>query len=143
MTTDPTCVNGEAYVETTRKSLLARADFVLDRSRGGDRLTFKRWRRVLGEVLPRLMGCAERCPRAVVRLHHGEEEGRFTAWLRLPVERLPGRKRLRLIGARLRERLEAGLLAVGGDVLKVSVRRFRARPALPAPAAEAGSPSAA
>jgi hypothetical protein len=130
---------GETYVDTARKSLLVRADFILDRSRGGDRLTFKRWRRVLADALPRLLGCADRCPRAVVRLHRGEVEGRFSGWLRIPVERRPGRKRLRKIRAKLHDRLESALLPVGGEVVKVGVRRCRARavpaaPLLPFPA---------
>jgi hypothetical protein len=110
-------------VDTARKSLLVRADFALDRSRGGDRLTFKRWRRVLAGALPRLMGFGDHCTRAVLRLHEGPEEGRFSLWLRLPVSRRPSRKRLGKIKAKLRDRLESVLLPVGGDVIKLGVRR--------------------
>jgi hypothetical protein len=115
-------------MDTARKHLLVRADFTLDRSRGGDRLTFKRWRRVLADALPRLMGLAD-C-RAVLRLHHGEEEGRYSLWLRLPVERRPGRKRLGKIRAKLWERLESALLPVGGELAKLGVRRRQPRQAL-------------
>src|SRR5438132_8592454 len=108
-----------------RKFLIVRADFVLDRSRGGDRLMFKRWRRALVNVFPRLLGCASRADRTAVRLHSGEEEGRFTAWLRLPVRRLPGRSGLRRLKSKLRDRLEMALLAVGGDVIKFGIRRYQ------------------
>jgi hypothetical protein len=104
--------------------LLARADFVLDRSRGGDRLTFKRWRRGLAEALPGLMGFPG--VRARVRLRHGEEQGRYSVWLRLPARRLPNHKGLGKVKARLRGRLDAALLAVGGDVVKFGVRRCKA-----------------
>ena len=112
-------------MHTLGNSLLVRADFILDKSRGGDRLTFKRWRRGLAESLPALMGFPA-C-RAVVRLHHGEVEGWYSVWLRVPVRRLPRRKRMGKIKARLRDRLEAALLAVGGDVVKLGVRRCRPR----------------
>src|SRR5262245_45464712 len=108
------------------KRLLVRADFVLANRPGGDRLSCKRWRRLLADALPRLLGCAHRCPRAVVRLHDGEGEARYTAWLRLPVERRPSRKRLRKFKAKLRARLEAGLLPIDGRVLKVGARRHAA-----------------
>src|SRR5215204_1112997 len=98
-------------VNTVGNNLLVRADFVLDKSRGGDRLTFKRWRRGLAEALPGLMGFPN--SRAVVQLHHGEVEGRYSAWLRVPVRLLPKRKRVGKIKARLRGRLESALLAVG------------------------------
>jgi hypothetical protein len=114
-------------VDTVLKSLLIRADFTLDRSRGGDRLTFQRWRRVLADTLPRLLGVAGRCSRAVVHLRQGEEQGRFSAWLRLPIHRRPGRKLLRRVRERLRNRLEAVLLAVGGEVIKLGVRRCQPR----------------
>jgi hypothetical protein len=106
-------------------NLLVRADIVLDRSRGGDRLTFKRWRRGLAEALPSLMGFHG--GRAVVQLHHGEEQGLYSVWLRLPVKRMPKRERMGKIKERLRGRLESALLAVGGDVLKLGVRRCRPR----------------
>src|SRR3954452_19979135 len=99
--THPTEDPNEASMDTLRNHLLVRADFVLDRSRGGDRLTFKRWRRGLAEALPSLMGLPG--SRAVVQLHYGEEEGRYSAWLRVPIQRLPKRKRLGKIKARLRD----------------------------------------
>ncbi len=105
------------------KSLLVRADFVLANRSGGGRLSCKRWRRLLADTLPGLMGCARRCPRAVIRLHEGGQEASYTGWLRIPIERRPGRKRLRKLKAKLRARLEAGLLPVDGRVLKVGVRR--------------------
>ena len=125
-------------MDTARKSLLVRADFTLDRSQGGDRLTFKRWRRVLAEALPRLLGVADRCPRAVVSLHDGEEQGRYSAWLRLPVERSPGRELVRRIKENLRGRLQAVLLPVGGELIKFGVRRLQPKPA-PRPAANAAA----
>lgn len=112
-----------------RKSLLVRADFILDRSRGGSALVFKRWRRVLAESLPRLMGLGNRCSRARVRLHRGEEQGRFSAWLRIPVRRHPGRNGFRKIRQKLHEKLEAVLLAVGGEVIRFGVRRCRPKAA--------------
>ena len=117
-------------MNTTQKFLLVRAEFVLDRSRGGDRLMFKRWRRALAEVFPRLLGYANRCDRTAVRLHYGEEEGRFTGWLRLPVERLPNRRHLHDLKAKLCDRFETALLAVGGDVIKFSIRRSRVNKAI-------------
>src|SRR5262249_41457681 len=120
----------EVYVNTARKSLLLRADFTLDRSRGGDRLIFKRWRRVLADALPRLMGCADRCSRVVLRLREGEEQGRFSLWMRLPIDRFPARERLRKLQEKLRARLESVLLAVGGDIVKFVLRRRWPKPAL-------------
>jgi hypothetical protein len=117
-------------MRTRHKTLLVRFDFILDRSRGGDRLVFKRWRRVLAAALPGLMGLSRCCPRAVLRLRHGEEQGRFSGWLRIPVERHPGLDRLRRIREKLQEKLESVLIAVGGEVLKVVVRRLRPRTAL-------------
>jgi hypothetical protein len=114
-------------MDTARKSLLVRADFSLDRSRGGDRLTFKRWRRVLSDALPRLMGYGAR---GVLRLHEGPEEGRYSLWLRLPISRRPGRKRLAKIKAKLLDRLESVLLPVGGDVIKLGVRRCQPKRSL-------------
>src|SRR5262245_40183908 len=101
------------------KCLLVRADFVFGNRSGGSRLSCKRWRRLLADALPRLMGCARRCPKAVVRLHDGEGEARFTAWLRIPIERRPSRKRLRKFEADLRARLEAGLLPIDGRVIEL------------------------
>jgi hypothetical protein len=132
-------------MDTMRKFLLVRADFVLDRSRGGSRLLFKQWRRALAGFFPKMLGCATRADRSVVRLHHGEEQGRFTGWLRLPVERLPGPQGLRGIKAKMRDRLEAALLAVGGDVLNFGVRRYRLKGSSPVekPKVTVGEPSAA
>ena len=113
----------------SNKHLLVRADFVLGSSHGGDRPAYHRWRRVLIDALPRLLGCSDRCERAErVRLHKGEGQGRYVAWLRLPVERRPGRKRLRKLKAKLRARLEASLRPLDGAVLKLGVRRQRPRP---------------
>lgn len=116
-------------LNSTRKSLLVRADFVL--GGGGDRLMYKRWRRILAGALPRLMGCTDRCPEAErVRLR-SSDEGRFSGWLRIPVERRPSRRRMRKYRAKLLRRLEAGLLPIGGRVLKVGVRRCRGKSAPP------------
>jgi hypothetical protein len=115
--------------------LLVRADFVLGNRRGGGRLACKRWRRVLADALPRLLGCADRCPGARVRLHEGEGEARFSGWLRIPIERRPSRRRLRKLKAKLHARLEAGLLPIDGQVIKLGVRRCRTRPAAEAPVA--------
>jgi hypothetical protein len=109
------------------KNLIVRADFVLGNRQGGDRITCKRWRRLFAEALPRLLGCADRCSRSMVRLHEGGGEACYTGWLRIPIERRPGRKRLRRFKARLCARLEASLLPVDGRVLKVGVRRQRTR----------------
>lgn len=106
-----------------QKSLLVRADFVLGSPSGGARLSFKRWRRHLTDILPRLLGCAQRCPKALVRLHQGGADASYTGWLRIPIQRRVGRKRLRLFRAKLRARLEAGLLPIGGRVLRLGVRR--------------------
>jgi hypothetical protein len=115
-------------VQTQNKHLLVRADLVLGTGQGGDRRTLNTWRRILAEALPQLMGCKDRCPAgARVRLHKGHGEGKYSAWLRIPIERRPSRRRLRKLKARLRGRLEAGLLPVGGKVLKVGVRRCRPR----------------
>src|SRR5262249_35856197 len=86
------------------------------------------------------MGCADRCRRAEkVRLHKGEGAGSFSGWLRLPLERRPGRKRFRKLKARLRGRLESGLGPIDGELLKLSMRRCRPtiRVAAPAVASEA------
>lgn len=108
------------------KSLLVRADFVLGLHQPVDRLTCRRWRRILIEVLPKLLGCAQRCPRAEhVCLHKGQAEGRYTAWLRIPIQRRPSRRRLRLLKAKLRNRLAAGLQLLGGEVRNLGVRRCR------------------
>jgi hypothetical protein len=119
-------------MNTERKSLLVRADFVIGRgqpgARPGERLVYRRWRRVLVDALPRLLGCARRGARVEhVRLHDGTDEGHFSAWLRIPTRRRPNRRRARRLGARLRDRLVAALAPVGGEVLKVGVRRCRAR----------------
>ena len=119
-------------MEPRRKSLLVRADFVLGKRQGGDERTYKRWRRILRDALPRLLGCERRCPKAErVRLREqaseGEGEGRFSGWLRIAIQRRPGRKRLRKFEERLRRRLEANLLPIDGQVVKVGVRRCRDR----------------
>jgi len=65
--------------KSERKSLLIRANFVLGKHQVADRLTYLRWRRVLVEALPILLGCARRCPHAErVRLHRNEGEARFS-----------------------------------------------------------------
>jgi hypothetical protein len=120
-------------VDTARKSLLVRADFVLGNRRGGARLACKRWRRVLADALPQLLGCADRRPDVRVRLHDGEGEARFSGWLRIPIERRPSRRRLRKMKAKLQARLEAGLLPIDGQVIKLGVRRVKHRPAPAAP----------
>jgi hypothetical protein len=125
------------------KSLLVRADFVL--GKGGDGLVYHRWRRILAEALPRLLGCERRSPRAErIRLHEPEGDGRFTGWVRIPIERRPSRRRLRKFRDKLRRRLESSLQPLDGRVLKVGVRRLRPRlaivtPALPFPAETARS----
>jgi hypothetical protein len=114
-------------VSATRKSLLVRADFVLGRRQAGDVRVYKRWRRILLDALPRLLGCERRCRRAErVRLRAGAEEGRFSAWLRIAIERRPSRKRARKLAERLRGRLEASLRPIDGHVVKIGVRRCRA-----------------
>lgn len=118
-------------MKSERKSLLVRADFVLGKHQIADRLTHLRWRRILVGALPVLLGCARRCSRAEhVRLHRAEGEARFSAWLRIPTQRRPSRTRLRRLKVKLRARLEAGLKAVNGEVLKLGVRRCRTRPDL-------------
>ena len=63
-------------MQTTSKSLLVRADFVLSKRQGGDGQAYKRWRRILKEALPRLLGCQRRCSTAEkVRLRFIEGEG--------------------------------------------------------------------
>jgi hypothetical protein len=114
---------------TERKNLLVRADFILGKNTSAHRLVYHRWRRILIEALPHLLRCAHRCPRAEhVCLHQGEAEGRFSAWLRIPIQRRPSRQRLRQLKAKLRSRLEAGLKPLQGEVLKLGVRRCRNKP---------------
>jgi hypothetical protein len=116
-------------MHTDQKSLLARAEFIIGKGQGGDRLLYRRWRRILIDALPRLLGCAQRCPRAEhVCLHEGGEEGRYSAWLRIPIQRRPGRSLVRKLERKLSDRLSAGLLPIHGEVLKVRVRRCRALP---------------
>jgi hypothetical protein len=117
--------------------LLVRADFVLGKGQAASERTYRRWRRILRDALPRLLGCERRCPKAErVRLHHGEGEGRFSGWLRIVIQRRPSRRRLRKFRDRLRRRLETNLLPIEGQVVKVGVRRCRepagtvARPAV-------------
>lgn len=113
------------------KSLLVRADFRLSRKEAVDRLAYYRWRRVFIEALPRLLGCAVRCPSAErVCLHKGEEV-KFSAWLRIPIERRPNRQQLRRLKVKLHGRLESGLKVVGGEVLKLGVRRCKKPQQLP------------
>jgi hypothetical protein len=113
-------------VHVQRKSLLVRADFVLGAGAPADRRTIKRWRGILKKALPGLLGCQRRCPEAVkVRLRGAEGEPHFSGWLRIPVQRRPGRKRVRQLRERLRRRLEASLLPIGGSVVKLGVRRCR------------------
>src|SRR5262245_5590989 len=76
------------------------------------------------------MGLGSRCSRAVVRLHRGEEQGRFSAWLRIPVRRHPGRDGFRKIRQKLHDKLESVLLAVGGEVIRFGVRRLRPKTVL-------------
>jgi hypothetical protein len=126
-----------------RKSLLIRADFVLGKGQGANRRICKRWRSILVDALPRLLRWRRHTPETErVRLRSGEE-ARYTAWLRLPVERRPGRERLRKLEVRIRARLEAALLPIDGRLLKLGVRRRSARrpwvepavlPVAPAPA---------
>jgi hypothetical protein len=114
-------------VNGKRKSLLVRADFVLGKQLG-DRRTYKRWRGILVDALPRLLGCEHRCPRAErVRLRCVESGARFSGWVRIPIERRPGRKRLRKIKERLLVRLQTSLLPIDGSVVKLGVRRCRAK----------------
>jgi hypothetical protein len=113
-----------------RKSLLVRADFALGKHPGGDARVYKNWRRILRDALPQLMGCVGRCLRAEkVRLRSATGEARFTGWVRIPVERHPGRKRVRKLKERLRGRLESGLLPIDGVVLKLGIRRCRRKAA--------------
>jgi hypothetical protein len=111
-------------VNQERKSLLVRADFVLGKDRPADRLSYRRWRKILTAALPSLLGYSRLCPTAEhVCLHDGEQEGHFTAWLRLPVRRRPSRRSVRQLAGKLYRRLEAGLRPIHGEVLKVGIRR--------------------
>jgi hypothetical protein len=113
-------------MQARRKSLLVRADFVLGTHQGGDRRTYKRWRRIFRDALPRLLGCERRCQKAEkVRLRKADGEAWFSGWVRIPIERSPGRKRVRKFKDRLRRRLEANLLPIDGKVVKIGVRRCR------------------
>lgn len=119
---------------TERKSLLVRADFVLGKDRPADRLAYRRWRRILAAALPSLLGYRRLCPTAEhVCLHDGEQEGHFTAWLRLPVRRRPSRRWVRHLAAKLYRRLEDALRPIHGEVLKVGIRRQSEVDATPAP----------
>jgi hypothetical protein len=53
-----------------------------------------------------------------------------SGWLRIPIERWPNRRRLRKFKAKRRASLEARLLPVDGQVLKLGVRRCQPRQAL-------------
>jgi hypothetical protein len=122
------------------KSLLVRADFSLARDAAADAKVYKRWRRILIDALPRMLGCERRCPKAEhVRLRWGDDAALYSGWLRIAIERRPSRTRLRKFKVKLRWRLESALPPIGGRVVKVGVRRLRARaveparPGLPAP----------
>lgn len=120
-----------------RKSLLVRADFVLGRGLPVDRLSYRRWRKVLGHALPTLVGFARRCPRAEhVCLHDGDQEGHFTAWFRIPVRRQPNRKWVRKLAARLYQRFEEALRPIHGELMKIGIRRQVEGRATPSPAPE-------
>lgn len=111
-------------MNTERKSLLVRADFVLGKDRPADRLFYRRWRKILTAALPTLLGYSRLCPTAEhVCLHDGEQEGHFTAWLRLPVRRRPSRRWVRQLAEKLYRRLGEGLRPIHGEVLKVGIRR--------------------
>jgi hypothetical protein len=119
------------------KSLLLRVDFILGHGQPADRLIFHRWRRILVDALPRLLGCARRCPQAEhVCLHenqNGQGQGHYTAWLRIPTQRRPSRALVRRVEAQLHKKLAAGLEPLSGQVVKLAIRRRRAKaPALPA-----------
>jgi hypothetical protein len=58
-------------------------------------------------------------------------EGRFTGWVRLPVQRRPGRRRVRKLRAEVRSRLDSALRPIDGRVLAVGIRRCRAVPPTP------------
>jgi hypothetical protein len=120
-------------LQSNQKTLLVRADFVLARRQDPDRRAYKRWRNILFDALPRLLGCERRCRRAEkVRLRSVGGEMRFSGWLRIAVQRRPGRKRIRKFKERLRARLESSLLLIDGQVVKVGVRRCWVPPARPA-----------
>jgi hypothetical protein len=111
-------------------SLLVRADFVLGHSQPGDRRAYKRWRGILRDVLPRLLGCERRSAHAEkVRLRSVEDHPLFSGWVRIPIERRPGKKGLRKLAERLCNRLERSLLLVDGRVVKIGIRRCRIRDA--------------
>lgn len=111
------------------KYLLVRADFALGKGSAADKAVYRRWRRILRDALPQLLGYGQRCPQAeYVCLHKGPEAGRYSAWLRLPIQRRPSRRRARKLKTKLRGRLELGLQPLGGTVLKLGLRRCRTRP---------------
>jgi hypothetical protein len=116
-------------VHVDQKSLLVRADFTIGQGQDVDRIIYHRWRRILIDALPRLLGCSRRCPQAEhVCLHKGEGEGRYSAWLRIPVLRRPGRSFVQRLEIKLKERLESGLKPMKGEVLKMRVRRCQVLP---------------
>jgi hypothetical protein len=116
-------------MDNRQRSLLVRADFVLGESVPVERAVYRRWRRVLVNALPRLMGCAERCESAErVSLHATAEAGSFTGWVRIPIQRRPDRKQLRKLKRRFRDRLETSLAPAHGRVIKLGVRRCSGRP---------------
>ena len=115
-------------MQAKSKSILVRADFVLGQRQGVDRRTFQRWRRILLVALPGLLGCERRCPRAErIRLRSAEEGLSFSGWLRIPIQRRPGRKRARKLQEKLRRRLELSLQPIDGQVIKLGLRRCRPR----------------
>jgi hypothetical protein len=115
-------------MNTSRRYLLVRADFVIGQHSHPDSAVCRRWRRVFMQALPRLMGCADRAPAAErVSLHEGEVAGSFTGWVRIPMMRRPDRKKLGKFKRKLRERLEASLTPMDGCVLKLGVRRCTER----------------
>lgn len=117
-----------------KKCLLVRADFVLGTAGEAARSSYLAWRRILVDALPKMMGCASRCPRAErVSLHADLERGSYTGWLRIPTSRRPDRKQLRRMRKKLAERLAASLLPVHGRLVKLGVRRLskNASPSLP------------
>ncbi len=56
-----------------------------------------------------------------------EDHPLFSAWVRIPIERRPGKKRLRKLRERLRGRLEKNLLLVEGRIVKFGVRRCQGK----------------
>jgi hypothetical protein len=119
-------------VHADQKSLLVRADFMIGISQNVDRIIYHRWRRIMIDALPRLLGCSRICPKAErVCLHKGQTVGRYSAWLRIPVQRQRQRSFVQRLETRLTERLESGLKPVQGEVISVRARRCMLPEALP------------